>query len=326
MVRRPAGALDRHGCDPIYLDLRLDWRIISAAAAVAAGSALLFAVAPAIRAANAPALVPLSSRSTASASGRLGMWKTLVAVQVGLSFVLVFAAGLFARSFQNLTTGESGFRADSVLVSHVFFPQSELPPERRRTFYRDLLDRLRAIPGTLAIASSYSPPLSGQLWNTDVKLGGVIVGVSNLNQISPDYFRALGATLIAGRDFTDADMEGTSHVAIVSEAFARQFLGDGSVIGRSIALPRDAGQPDTLLTIVGLVQNAKYKNLQEAFQPILYTPQAQDTDPWSPLSLASVSLSAGMSSTRRGSRASCGGLWLPPWRRRALAPRSVSRN
>ena len=215
-------------------------------------------------------------------SGRLGMRKTLVAVQVGLSFVLVFAAGLFARSFQNLTTGESGFRADSVLVSHVFFPESELPPERRRAFYRDLLDRLRSIPGTLAIASAYSPPLSGQLWNTDVKVGGVIVGVSNLNQISPDYFRAVGATLIAGRDFTDADTETTSRVAIVTEAFARQFLGDGPVIGRSIALPGDPGQPDTPLEIVGLAQNAKYQNLQEAFQPILYTPHAQDTEPWSP--------------------------------------------
>ena len=273
-----------------HLDLRLDWRIIAAAIAVAAVAALLCALAPAIRAANAPALVPLSGRGTASAQGRIGMRKTLVAVQVGLSFVLVFAAGLFARSFQNLTTGESGFRADSVLVSHVFFPQSELPADRR-AFYRHLLDQLRAIPGTLAIASAYSPPLSGQLWNTDVKVGGVLIGVSNLNQVSPDYFRAVGATLIAGRDFTDADMEGTSRVAIVTETFARQFLGGGAVLGRSIALPSDVGQPDRPLTIVGLVQDAKYHDLQEAFQPILYTPQAQDNEPWSPSSLANVSQS-----------------------------------
>ena len=151
---------------------------------------LAVALAPAIRAANAPALVPLSGRGTASAQGRIGMRKTLVAVQVGLSFVLVFAAGLFARSFQNLTTGESGFRADSVLVSHVFFPESELPPEPAAPSIDISSTGLRAIPGTLAIASSYSPPLSGQFWNTDVKVGGVLVGVSNLNQISPDYFRA----------------------------------------------------------------------------------------------------------------------------------------
>jgi hypothetical protein len=158
--------------DPIYLDLQLDWRIISAAVAVAAGSALLFALAPAIRAANAPALVPLSSRGTRSTSGRLGMRKTLVAVQVGLSFVLVFAAGLFARSFQNLATGDVGFRADAVLVSHVFFPDSELPPERRRAFYRSLLDRLRAIPGTLAIAR---PDASGRaVVKLDVKVNGAV--------------------------------------------------------------------------------------------------------------------------------------------------------
>jgi predicted permease len=265
--------------DPIYLDLRLDWRLVGAAVVVAAMSALLFALAPAIRGANAPTLMPLSGRGTASSGGRFGMRKTLVAVQVGLSFVLVFAAGLFARSFQNLTTADVGFRADGVFVSHVFFPEAELPLERRRAFYRHLLDQLRAIPGTLAVASAFGPPLSGQYWNSDFKVNGVVAGVSDLYAISSDYFRAIGATLIAGRDFSDADTEATSRVAIVTESFAKQLLGDGKVIGRSIAIVGEDGQPDTPLEIVGLVQNTKYHSLQETFQPIVYTPQAQDAEP-----------------------------------------------
>jgi predicted permease len=265
--------------DRIYLDLRLDWRIIAAAAAAATVTALLFGLAPAIRAASAPGLMPLSNRGTASASGRLGMRKTLVAVQLGLSFVLVFAAGLFARSFQNLTTGESGFRSDAVLVSHVFFPETDLPQERRRAFYRDLLDRLRAMPGTQAIASSFGPPLSGQYWNSDLKIQGVLVGLTDVNAISPDYFRAIGATLVAGRDFTDADTEATSRVAIVTTAFAKHYLSGGSVIGRSIVLVGEDGEPDTSMEIVGLVQDTRYHSLQEAFQPIVYTPQAQDLVP-----------------------------------------------
>jgi len=263
--------------DPIYLDLRLDWRIIAAASAVAAASALLFAVAPAIHATSTR--VPLSSRGTATASHRLGTRKTLVGVQVGLSFVLVFAAGLFARSFQNLSSSDPGFRADGVLVTHVYFPESELPLERRRAFYRDLMDRLRTIPGTVALASSFGPPLSGQYWNSDLKIDGTIVGLTDVNQISPDYFRAIGATLIAGRDFTDADNEATSRVAIVTESFAKQFLGAGPAIGRSITIVGEDGQPDTPMEVVGLVQNTRYHSLREAFQPIVYTPQAQDAEP-----------------------------------------------
>ena len=125
------------------------------------------------------ALVPLSGRGTASGSGRLGIRKTLVAVQVGLSFVLVFAAGLFARSFQILTTGESGFRPDSVLVSHVFFPESELPPSGVARSIASFWAGCAPSPARWRSLPPYSPPLSGQLWNTDVKVGGVIVGVSN---------------------------------------------------------------------------------------------------------------------------------------------------
>jgi ABC-type antimicrobial peptide transport system permease subunit len=105
------------------------------------------------------------------------------------------------------------------------------------------------------------------------------VGLTDVNTISPGYFRTIGASLLAGRDFTDADTEATSRVAIVTTAFAKQYLGSGSVIGRSIVLGGEDGQPDTSMEIVGLVQDTRYHSLQEAFQPIVYMSQAQDLEP-----------------------------------------------
>ena len=239
--------------DPIYLDLRLDWRVIGLAALVAVATSILFALAPARRAARAP----LSGRGTAVSSRRIGTRRALVAVQVGLRSGPVFGAGLFARSFRNLATVDAGFRTEGVLVSHMFFPEAELPAARRVSFYRDLLEELRAVPGTRAVAAASSPPLSGQFRNADITIDGAMVGITNVNQVGRDYFRALGTRLIAGRDFADADTPSTPQVAIVTEAFARQFFGGGAAVGPLVGTPGRAGQPDRIFQIVGLVQDVK---------------------------------------------------------------------
>jgi putative ABC transport system permease protein len=186
---------------------------------------------------------------------------------------------LFARSFQNLATVEPGFRTRDVLMAHVFYRDSGMSMERRATFNRDLLARFRAIPGVSEAASTSSPPLSGSFWDTEVKIDGKDVRETNVNQVTPGYFRVMGTPLVAGRDFDDRDSLGAPRVAIVSETFARTLLGGGPVLGRMVAIPNAPGTPDTSYQIVGLVGDSKYHNIKQAFPPILFIAEAQDEDP-----------------------------------------------
>ena len=263
--------------DPIYLDLTLDWHVLGLTTLVAGVSCVLFSLAPALRAASAPVTLPLAGRGSAAA-GRHPLSSTLVAIQVGASFILVFGAGLFARSFQNLATVEPGFRTDDVLMAHVFYRENDMPMERRAVFNRQLLEKFRGIPGVSGAASTSSPPLSGSFWDTEIKIDGRVAS-SNVNQVTPGYFRVMGMPLVSGRDFGDRDTLGAPRVAVVSEAFARKLLGDGPVLGRTVAMPNAPGQPDTSFEIVGLVGDSKYHNIKQVFQPILFIAEAQDDAP-----------------------------------------------
>ncbi len=264
--------------DPIYLDLTLDWHVLGLTTLVAGVSCVLFALAPALRAAGAPVTLPLAGRGSAP-SGRHRLSSTLVAIQVGVSFILVFGAGLFGRSFQNLATVEPGFRTDDVLMAHVFYRANDMSMERRAVFNRELLEKFRGIPGVSGAASTSSPPLSGSFWDTEIKVDGKTVAYSNVNQVTPGYFRVMGTPLVAGRDFDDRDTLGAPKVAVVSEAFARKLLGGGSVLGRKVAIPNAPGQPDTSFEIVGSVGDSKYHNIKQVFQPILFIAEAQDDAP-----------------------------------------------
>jgi putative ABC transport system permease protein len=264
--------------DPIYLDLTLDWHVLGLTTLVAAVSCVLFALAPALRAAGAPVTLALAGRGSA-ASGRHRLASALVAIQVGVSFILVFGAVLFARSFQNLATVEPGFRTRDILMAHVFYQDSGMSMERRAAFNGDLLARFRAIPGVVEAASASSPPLSGSFWDTEIKIDGKAGQFTNVNQVTPGYFRAMNTRLIAGRDFEDRDSLGAPRVAIVSETFARKLLADRPVLGRVVAMPNAPGKPDTSYEIVGLVADSKYHNIKQEFQPILFIAEAQDEAP-----------------------------------------------
>lgn len=164
-------------------------------------------------------------------------------------------------------------------MAHVFYRENAMSIERRAVFNRQLLERFRAIPGVSGAASASSPPLSGSFWDTEIKIDGKAGAYSNVNQVTPGYFREMGTPLVAGRDFDDRDTLGAPRVAIVSEAFARKMLGDGPVLGRKVAMPNAPGQPDTTFEIVGLVGDSKYHNIKQTFQPILFIAEAQNAEP-----------------------------------------------
>jgi predicted permease len=203
----------------------------------------------------------------------------LVATQVALSLVLLVGSLLFARSLQRLMAVDPGFRPDGILAVNLNLTRAQYAKERVPAVLRDLLQRLAAKPGVAAVAQVAMAPISGSGWNGTVRIQANDAGKeSYFNRSGPDYFRTMGTTLIAGRDFTDRDTLSSPKVAIVNEVFASRFFDGANPVGRTFRHELEAGKPDAVYEIVGLVRNTKYYGLREDFRPIAFYPVAQDED------------------------------------------------
>jgi predicted permease len=149
--------------------------------------------------------------------------------------------------------------------------------------YRELSDRLSAVPGVASVAQVGFTPVSGSGWDNLIGPDKTPAAASGkeafFNRAAPGYFRTMGTPLLAGREFTERDTLSSPKVAIVNEMFARKFFGGANPVGRTFHLEAEAGKPEPLFQIIGLVRNTKYYELREDFRPIGFFPIAQDEDP-----------------------------------------------
>jgi len=271
--------------DPLFVGLGVDWRILGFTALLAVVTCLLFGLVPALRATHlAPAsAIRTGGRSVTSGRERFSLRRALVATQVALSLVLLVGALLFVRSLRNLLTTDPGFKAEGVLTVSLDFSRGQYPKERRQQLYRELRDRLASRPGVVSAAQVWFTPVSGSGWNNDIGPDNSTAAASgkqaNFNRVGPGYFQTMGTGLIAGREFDDRDTVSAPKVAIVNETFATKFFGKQNVVGRTFHLEQEAGKPEELFQIVGVVRNTKYYELREDFVPIGFFPVSQDADP-----------------------------------------------
>lgn len=271
--------------NPVFIDVALDWRVFSFAIALAVLTCVLFGLLPALRATYLSPVSAMRSggRSVTAGRERLSLRRALVVTQVALSLVLLFGALLFVRSLHNLLTIDAGFQPEGILAVGVDFSKAQYPAERRFAVYRELSDRLSALPGAVSAAQVSFTPVSGATWNNLVGANGAAAAGSGklafFNQASPGYFRTMGTRLIAGREFTDRDTLTSPKVAIVNEMFARKFFNGANPVGQAFRRAADAGHPEPLFEIVGLVSNTKYAELREEFRPIAFFPIAQNEIP-----------------------------------------------
>jgi predicted permease len=144
-------------------------------------------------------------------------------------------------------------------------------------FAESVLDRVRALPGIEGAAESTEVPLAGSYWNNQVIADGKKSDEDvDMSRISPGYFKTMGTTLLAGRDFGSQDRLGAPNVAIVNQEFARKVLHTDNPVGRTFKIDVYQGEPQVEYQIVGLVKNSKYVDLREDYPPIAYYPQMQD--------------------------------------------------
>ncbi len=271
--------------EAFFLAVATDWRVLTFTAALSVATCLVFGLTPALRATRTTpgAAMRAAGRGVTDGGERFGLRRALVVAQVALSLVLVVGALLFVRSLRNLLTVDAGFQQNGVLIVRADLRGMDAVEERYPAIDRELLDRLRAIPGVDSAAMSRIVPLSGGGWNdrvlTDGEAGRKPKQLVNFNEVSPGFFRTLGAPLVAGRDFDAHDRPASPKVAIVSPTFVRKVLGPGSPIGRTFRLEALRGGPGDEFQVVGLVKDMKYGDLREDFTPTAFVPATQDAHP-----------------------------------------------
>jgi predicted permease len=237
---------------------------------------LVFGLAPALHCTRVD-LVDAIKRGRAEAA-RLGRKLNprgmLVIAQVALSLLLLTAAGLLVRTFLYSMRVDLGFERRDLLVADVSPPYGG---PRERTFYRELLERVRAMPGVVDVTLARRAPLSGSEGGMarDVTIPGqpmadpqrVLYTVVDLN-----YFHTLGIRLLRGRDFDPHDGPGAQPAVIVNDAMARRFWAGADALGKTVALADEHGRE---CTIVGVVNDSHVNSIQEKARPYLYLPYAQ---------------------------------------------------
>jgi predicted permease len=279
-------ALMRHMGTPIVLSVRPDLRVLGFTLAISALTATLFGLIPAWRLARTEmpsGLVPNVHGAGKSAS-RSHTTKTLIALQVAASLVLMVGSGLLVRSLQNLKNFYPGFRTDDVLLFDVNARLLGYTVAQTNALYRRLVDQIDALPGIRRTSFSTVAPLSGGLGETIPTIEGYqpasrtappIVG---LNFLGPHYFETLETPVLLGRDFTVEDDSNAPKVAIINKRMAHDIFGGTNPIGRRLSTPAFAGDK-SWYSIVGVVSDAKSEDLRGTVKPMLYVPTEQTVLP-----------------------------------------------
>lgn len=266
--------------NPLLIQPRPDLRILAFTFVLTVLTGILFGLLPALRASRPDLWSTLKDTvgAVAGAGSSLFLRKGLVSAQVALSFLLLFGAGLFVRSLQNLQTTETGFRDIENLITFQLAPAlNGYDDARGNALYRELLDRLRGVAGVRAAAMATVPVLHGTEWDNSVSVEGHQAKDGEdiqafMNALSPGYFAAMGTPMIDGRDFDERDMKPDVKVAIVNRKFAEHYFPGRSAVGRRLGF---GGGPGAKLDIeiIGVADNQLYEGPREGVRRQAFIPK-----------------------------------------------------
>jgi putative ABC transport system permease protein len=258
---------------PRLQDAAIDARVLAFTVALAAGAALVAGLAPALLASR-PSLTNAlegGARTAGPGSAQRRLQGLLVGAEAAVALVLLAGAGLMAQTFQNLRRVDLGYDPRHVRALEVAAPRGKYEkPAEWRSLYQRLVERIDHLPGVEASAGVFLRPLWGQMGNDWFF---TVEGQSdadrrrnphaNLESVTPGYFGAMRTPLLRGRDFTDRDAEGMRGVAIVSKEFSRRYWPGQDPIGKRLKIPLpESPYHLTWLTVVGVVGDARYRELQ----------------------------------------------------------------
>jgi predicted permease len=259
----------------------LDTRLFAFALMLGLLTSVAFGLFPALHAVRAALVGGVNTHSVrASGSRRAARFRSSMAVtQLALATGLLAVAGLLVVSLVNTLRLDLGIQREGLIAFGLSPSLNGYTPDNAAKFFDRLDTELRAMPGVTSVTATTVPILAQSSWGNNVTVEGFEAGAgvntnASTGRVGVDYFRTLGVTLIAGREFTDADTTGSPKVAVVNEAFARKFNLVDRVIGKRMALGAGTNKPLDI-EIVGLVRDAKYDEVREPAPPQFVMPYRQ---------------------------------------------------
>jgi putative ABC transport system permease protein len=265
---------------PIYLrHFSMNFRVLGFLLLISIFTVLFFGLVPALRF-SSPRLTAAMSEGGRTVGGRnrQRLSRLLVIAEIGLSLILLIAAGLMIKSFQQLLRVDTGFKPDGLIAVEMSLPETQYAePQKRVQFYRELLDRTRSLPGVENAAAGTQLPFGG--WNgSDLTLEGQTEKDAKENPaigvqlVMGSYFQTVGLPVLKGRIFGPQDETGSPNVVIVNRNFAHRIWADENPIGKRIQLTVAEG---SWLTVVGVVGDVMRRGLNEPLALDAYLPYAQ---------------------------------------------------
>ena len=268
---------------PLALQLRVDGRLFAFTLLITLLTTILFALAPAFQTNTDLAGTLRASRSS---TRRTLAGNFILVAQVALCTLMLIGAALLVATLEHMRHMNPGFDADHIVTFTFDTRLRNYTHQQSRDFSDQLLAKTSVLPGVAASSISMHGLMRGTGIKGTVAPAGALIKPSDfldtsMNIVTPGYFETMGMHLIAGRNFNQFDRGGFDGegTVIVNQTFARRFFADGNPIGRRFGTPGRDGVAKSNLEIIGVVSDAKYRNLREPMQPVVYMPAADGFDP-----------------------------------------------
>ena len=261
---------------PLNFDFVIDKTVIGYALVLAVISGVLSALMPGLRISKtdlAPALKE-GGKTSAAGSTRQRLRDALVIIQVAVSLVLLVCAGLFLRSTINASHQDLGIQTKGRLVMAMDTDVLHYDEQRTRIFYRELIDRVRALPGVESASLGRFLPIGFQNGTYNIFIEGGIkekdhVDSAYFNIVDEDYFKTVGMPILQGRPFSVKDIPGNKPVAIINQTMAEKYWPGQNPLGKRFRFDKESSDP---VEVIGIVKTAKYVVPAESPKQAFYLP------------------------------------------------------
>jgi len=276
-----------NGNDDFTVNVRLDWRVLSFTLLIAVVSGIFFGLAPALQSTKVDITPALKETRASESHGkarrfglRFGLSQVLVVAQIGISLLLVVAAGLFVRTVANLHSVNLGFNAENILMFTLDATQAGYKDATLKSFYRELEQRFQAIPGVRSATTSDIPLVGGWSSSTSISVPGIPEPPegqrgpnSSIAQVGSTFFETMEIPVLIGRPIDKRDADGAPAVGVVNQVLVEKYFHGENSVGRHFRLGGKANGRD--IEIIGVARTARYNSLKREIPPVTYIPWLQ---------------------------------------------------
>jgi predicted permease len=267
---------------PLAMNIEMDWRVLLFSLTVSLAAGAIFGLAPALQATRPNLTNTLKDTAAQGGAARTRLRSVLVVAQIAISLVVLIAAGLVVRSLQQLQTMNPGFDPQNALSMSFDLGLQSYDEARGQQFYRQLMERVRSLPGVESASISDYLPLSLNFNSRNVFVEGKPVErgenvpLAMVSSVGPAYFKTMGTPIVDGREFTDQDQEKSEQVAIVNETLVRRLMPELKTAGEAVGKRLSWRADGPMKRIVGVAKEGKYFNIAEEPRMFVWTPMSQD--------------------------------------------------